>query len=516
MRRSCDAAGKVNGNVKGQCAPHQTLTRRALLRGAGTAAGLGLAARFGMSPAHVGATNAITLTPPTTTIPAALFGMHVHRATDGTPWPHAPFKVWQLWDAGVMWSDLEPRRGVYQWAKLDAIVALAQQHGVEPVLVLGLTPTWASSHPEQISNYGPGTSPAMPATMQDWTNYIAAVATRYLGRIRAYEIWNRTERPVLFGRSHRYFRLTQAAHDTLKRIDPTIQVVSPSFMNDPDYLDIFLGYGGGRYIDVLGYHFYTAPGPPEDMIPSAARVKRVMANRGLAAMPIWNTEIGWQSDNFADDDQRMGFVARTAITNWATGIDRFSWYALGQSRLVQALDDGARRYDSRPRRDRLYDDPAMAGWRAHGILREERGRHLDLHADTAGESDRDNRLEHAANRLLHGACQLECIERSIAERHKPTYRAGRAIHDWRRPGPPRDDRRLTQGRVVEPPLWNGQRPPQPRPPAPNPGPAPRHPPTPRRLCDAGSRSKGWLSASREVPPPPSPRVLRGGRSVRTG
>ena len=109
------------------------------------------------------------------------------------------------------------------------------------------------------------------------------------------------------------FRLTQAAHETLKRIDPTIQVVSPSFMNDPDYLDIFLGYGGGEYIDVLGYHFYTAPGPPEDMIPSMARVKRIMTNRGLAAMPIWNTEIGWQSDNFVDDDQRMGYVARTAL-----------------------------------------------------------------------------------------------------------------------------------------------------------------------------------------------------------
>ena len=114
---------------------------------------------------------------------------------------------------------------------------------------------------------------------------------------------------------------------TFKRIDPTIQVVSPSFMNDPDYLVIFLGYGGGRHIDVLGYHFYTAPGPAGGYDPVRRRVKRVMANRGLAAMPIWNTEIGWQSDNFADDDQRMGFVARTAITSWATGIDRFSWYA---------------------------------------------------------------------------------------------------------------------------------------------------------------------------------------------
>jgi hypothetical protein len=303
------------------------LTRRTLLRGVGTVAGLGLAARLGMPPMQVSAADAITLIPPTAAIPAALFGMHIHRATTGTPWPVAPFKVWQLWDAGVMWPDLEPRRGVYQWAKLDALVSLAQQHGVEPVLVLGLTPTWASSHPEQVSDYGPGTSPAKPTNMQDWTNYIAAVATRYRGRIRAYEIWNEPNCQYFSGSVMEIFQLTQAAHDTLKSIDPTIQIVSPSFMNDPDYLDIFLSYGGGKYIDVLGYHFYTAPGPPEDMIPSVAHVKRVMANRGLAAMPIWDTEIGWQSDNFVDDDQRMGYVARTALINWATGVDRFSWYA---------------------------------------------------------------------------------------------------------------------------------------------------------------------------------------------
>ena len=294
--------------------PQLPLTRRALLKGAGTAAGLGLAARFGMpSTSSVGAAGAMMLTPPTTTIPATLFGMHVHEATTGTPWPRAPFKVWQLWDAGVMWSDLEPRRGIYQWAKLDALVALAQQHGVEPVLVLGLTPTWASARPKQVSDYGPGTSPAEPANIEDWISYITAVATRYQGRIRAYEVWNEPNAQYFSGEVIDIFRLTQAAYETLKRIDPTIQVVSPSFMNDPDYLDIFLGYGGGRFIDVLGYHFYTAPGPPEDMISSMAHVKRIMINRGFATMPIWNTEIGWQSDNFANDDQRMGYVARTAL-----------------------------------------------------------------------------------------------------------------------------------------------------------------------------------------------------------
>ncbi|MGI8687794.1 MAG: beta-galactosidase, partial [Thermomicrobiales bacterium] len=147
-------------------AAQQTLTRRALLHRAGAAAGLGLAARLGVAPIHVGAADAMLPSPPTAVIPPSLFGMHVHRATTGTHWPRVPFKTWHFWDANVMWSDLEPQRGVYQWSELDALVALAQQHGVEPVLVLGLTPTWASARPEQVSDYGPGTSPAEPADIQ--------------------------------------------------------------------------------------------------------------------------------------------------------------------------------------------------------------------------------------------------------------------------------------------------------------------------------------------------------------
>jgi hypothetical protein len=226
-----------------------------------------------------------------------------------------------------MWPNLEPRRGVFQWEKLDALVALAEQYHVEPVLVLGLTPTWASARPEQVSDYGPGTSPAEPADMQDWVNYITAVATRYQGRIRAYEVWNEPNCQYFSGDVMGIFRLTQAAHGALKHVDATIKVISPSFMNDPDYLNYFLIDGGAEYIDILGYHFYTAPGPPEDMVDSVAKVRKVMANHGISKMPIWNTEIGWESDNFADDDQRMGYVARTALVNWALGIERFGWYA---------------------------------------------------------------------------------------------------------------------------------------------------------------------------------------------
>lgn len=73
-------------------------------------------------------------------VPANYFGMHVGFVTPGTPWPAVPFGTWRLWDANVTWKDLEPQKGVWDFSKLDAFVALAQQHKVDIILPLALTP----------------------------------------------------------------------------------------------------------------------------------------------------------------------------------------------------------------------------------------------------------------------------------------------------------------------------------------------------------------------------------------
>jgi len=82
--------------------------------------------------------------------------MHITSAADGTPWPVVPFGTWRLWDAYVTWKDLEPSKGIWNFAKLDALVSLAAQHNVEIILPLALTPQWASGRPNEPSAYTPG------------------------------------------------------------------------------------------------------------------------------------------------------------------------------------------------------------------------------------------------------------------------------------------------------------------------------------------------------------------------
>jgi hypothetical protein len=109
------------------------------------------------------------------------FGFDIHNAL--TSWPQEPFAWWRLWDAGVDWSRVEPSANQFDFSLMDQYVALAREHNVKIIYVLGNTPPWASTDPSRTGTQGVpgGTSP--PKDMQQWQNFVAAVVTRYKGKI---------------------------------------------------------------------------------------------------------------------------------------------------------------------------------------------------------------------------------------------------------------------------------------------------------------------------------------------
>jgi hypothetical protein len=256
--------------------------------------------------------------------------MHIHRAAKGTPWPTVPFASWRLWDAGVTWPQLEPTRGNWDFTLLDRYVQLAAQHKVEIVLTLGLTPSWASARPEEASAYQPGNA-AEPRDVADWRDYVRTVALRYRGAIRNYEIWNEPNvRGTFTGTPATMLQLAQVAYDSLKAIDPGITVISPSptASAGAGWLTEFVEAGGCQYADVVGYHFYVTPSPPEAMIPLIQSVKKVLHSKPCRDKPLWNTESGWAAPkHFSSDSDAAGYLMRAYVVNWLTGVDRFYWYA---------------------------------------------------------------------------------------------------------------------------------------------------------------------------------------------
>jgi Glycosyl hydrolases family 39 len=270
------------------------------------------------------------LNPRLETIPPAFFGMHIHRAASTTPWPAVPVREWRLWDAYVTWPYLEPKRGQFQFNILDRYVALARQHNTGVLLPLALSPAWASARPLEKSVYQPG-SAAEPNNLEDWRLFVRTVATRYKGHIAAYEIWNEPNLPQFCSASvDEVVSLTREASRIIHQVDPNAVVVSPSATEAKGvaWLSEFLQKGGGQYVDVIGYHLYVNPQPPEAMLPLIEQIRRVMVDHGQGAKPIWNTEVNWFSPKpFPSEELAAAYLARSYVLNWAAGIQRVYWFA---------------------------------------------------------------------------------------------------------------------------------------------------------------------------------------------
>jgi hypothetical protein len=110
------------------------------------------------------------------------------------------------------------------------------------------------------------------------------------------------------------------------------KVISPSPVNPNglQWLDRYLEIGGGKYADIIGYHFYVRT-RPEAMLDLILPAKEIMQKHGVSDKPLWNTESGWIRSPLTDKidpvRQAPGWAARAYILNWAAGVQRFYWYA---------------------------------------------------------------------------------------------------------------------------------------------------------------------------------------------
>jgi len=90
------------------------------------------------------------------------------------------------------------------------------------------TPSWASSvrtsrADEERIAAGP------PANLEDWRHFVDRIASRYKGRIEAYEVWNEPNWHHFYtGDIQTVVEMTRIAAESIHAIDPGALVVSPS------------------------------------------------------------------------------------------------------------------------------------------------------------------------------------------------------------------------------------------------------------------------------------------------
>lgn len=262
------------------------------------------------------------------------FGMHIQWEA---PWPSIPFGSWRV---PVAWSWVEPKRGAWNFERPDTYLSEAGEHGnPELVFSLGFSPTWASSKPNIMKSPGGPGGCAPPRNMDDWRGYVSALGNRYKGKVNYYEVWNEPTVPFFWcGSTSDLVSLSRSTFEVLKGIDPSNQVISPSAVTtamrrEPiasgiGWVDDFLRQGGGKYVDIIGFHFYFAPFPPEGIFGAVKALRAVMDKNGVGDKPLWDTENSWGGEPL-DPDTEAGYVARVILMDFGAGVSRVFWYSWG-------------------------------------------------------------------------------------------------------------------------------------------------------------------------------------------
>jgi len=249
-----------------------------------------------------------------------------------TPWPPFGVSAVRNWDTRTSWRDIETARGVYDWSKLDALIALASSHGAEVMFTLGKTPQWAARDPNLAGPYGSGSS-SPPADLADLTAFIITLIAHVGTSIKVFEGWNEANTAGFFAGSQAdLIAVQQAYFAAVKAAMPSALVTTPSFTNYGGcaWADGFMAALGG-YADIgafHGYTYYPNTTPPigaEQIGSIAASYVAMFASHGLSR--VWNTEAGYRDTDVGDINAQSAFIAKAALLNWSAGVERMYAYA---------------------------------------------------------------------------------------------------------------------------------------------------------------------------------------------
>lgn len=319
------------------------------------------------------AASAQSLPLPSDPIPAALYGLNINSLKPGV-WPIEHFGSLRTFT--FRWYSLERSPGAWDFSVPDRVLQESEKHGVTPLPVLMGVPDWADQSADPANAipvtqlYRRNRERCMPKDPVQWENYIRTIATRYKGRIHAYELWNEPETNATFLRDPgALVKLVATAYRVLHEVDPTIIVLSPALSSgDPvpsrihANLEEFAAAGLYKYCDAIAYHAYLVPArpdhrtvAPEAIFADTAFLRSVLHANQVPDRPLWDTEIGWELLNDDVNTSRVAdylgdpltpaltaaYVARTYLLGWAAGWQRMYWYSWDAGGTTLTEQDGS-------------------------------------------------------------------------------------------------------------------------------------------------------------------------------
>lgn len=229
------------------------------------------------------------------------------------------------------WQKIETSKGVFDWGTLDADVDTLRGTGANILFTVFATPLWASARPSEASAYGGSNLgiAAEPTNMQDLADFCTAIATRYRGKIKYYEVWNEANAVGFFtGTQAKLAEMVRSAAVAIKAADPSALIVGPSVTylwpsgTGLAYLQSMMSASDGAggvlkdWIDIVSVHLYANSNARIGEVPGMIkRVRDVMQLAGVSSLPLWNTESTYLSPAFSTltADERAAAIKRLLL-----------------------------------------------------------------------------------------------------------------------------------------------------------------------------------------------------------
>ncbi len=225
------------------------------------------------------------------------------------------------------WKDIEPLQGEYHFERADELLTELEGKGLKVVARLGDVPDWAIAN--IIGKKGVDFVDAPPDDLNKWANFCGLLATRYAGRIAAYQIWNEPNLTREWGNrppdAAGYVGLLKVCSQAIHAADPQAIVISAglsptgtwteSVTPDDTFFQQMYDAGFQHYADVAGvnapgYNFPPEISPDEAVAQGAHRfgtfrrvedMRRIMVKNGDAARQMAILEMGWTQDPIHPD-----------------------------------------------------------------------------------------------------------------------------------------------------------------------------------------------------------------------
>lgn len=315
-----------------------------------------------------------------------VFGIETSPVANGFTSIVAAKASWVRYN-GLLWSLVEDVKGARNWnavVELDDSIKRAGQNGIEVVLIVRSTPSWAQSIA------GATCSPILNENIIDFGQFMYDAVQRYSKppfNVKYWEIWNEPDTGYSedlanqpFGcwgdSSDPYFNgeyyadVLKVVYPKMKSANPDIQVLVGGLLLDcdpgpdpnicanlgkpdspPKYLEGILLNGGGDYFDGISFHGYdyfqgamglysnanwgsasNSTGPVS--IKKAEFLRDVLDHYNITGKYLMNTEAAVICDGCESYDEspyeqtKAYFVVHSYATALADGLKSNIWYSL--------------------------------------------------------------------------------------------------------------------------------------------------------------------------------------------